>query len=188
MKESLKLDVIILRIFLSESAESLKQLLWAKKPSSISHFQKFCEEQKRRWRKHPAKFLCCSFKPGETSPASILQMLCGGSDGTSLSCTSPHWNVFIHIPTFISCWFHLSKGRVSHRILYFTTSRGVCEQHKLSGWAGVAGKVWTGMTGWRQGCGNGGKKTRCSLGFGQCLCSTSRWKIWACAIWLLARY
>lgn len=33
-----------------------------------------------------------------------------GSDGTSLSCPSPHLNIFILVPTFISCWFRPARA------------------------------------------------------------------------------
>lgn len=135
--------------YLSESAESLK----LSKEIKYKPFKKVFDVKNRKgeeeivWKSSSAAVS----NLGKPALASELQMLCGGSDGASLSCPSPHLNVFILVPTFISCWFHPSTGWVSHCILYFTT--GI-----WSSPGSVAGKVWTGMTGWMQGWGNRGKK------------------------------
>lgn len=103
VKGSLKPDVIITSIFLSESAESLNQWLWAKKPAlhlpRVSHFQNsflMCRTEKERMKEASKTKSLLLF---QTSPASALQMLRGGSGST--------WSTFpissaAYLPSFLT--------------------------------------------------------------------------------------
>lgn len=160
--------------------------VWNNCSENRSHFQKLLMWRAEKERKKTSsKIPLLLFQTRGNQPC--FRTALWGSDGTSLSCPSPHLNIFILVPTFISCWFRPARAEW---VTVFCISPPAEEcWSSTSSVAGLEGQAGCEQE-WLVECKGGEmeEKKKCSLCFGQYVCSTSRWELWACAIWFPARW